>query len=195
MPALLTDLIISFDDKWLFVAGWLHGVIWRFDISDPFRVSLHSSLALGGLFVSEKNIIPSMDTKEASSQQLLMTCRSLQPRPVVSLSPITIRGIQYRGGPAIFQLSLDGRRLYVGNSFYKSWDTQFFPDIIRYTLSQNKPFFISDGGQLVKVDITPKGLELNPNFILDLSVKIDGGPYVSRDLHFFEGDCTGDNFL
>ncbi|VDK58938.1 unnamed protein product [Cylicostephanus goldi] len=39
MPALLTDLVISMNDKFAYVAGWLHGCIWQLDIADPFRVS------------------------------------------------------------------------------------------------------------------------------------------------------------
>jgi selenium-binding protein 1 len=33
------------------------------------------------------------------------------------------------GGPQMLQLSLDGRRLYVTNSLYSSWDDQFYPDL------------------------------------------------------------------
>lgn len=35
------------------------------------------------------------------------------------------------GGPSKLQLSLDGRRLYVTNSFYSTWDKQFYPDVVR----------------------------------------------------------------
>ena len=41
-------------------------------------------------------------------------------------------GISFRGGPATMQLSLDGKRLYVSNSIYRPWDTQFYPEIISY---------------------------------------------------------------
>ncbi|KAK6750660.1 hypothetical protein RB195_002559 [Necator americanus] len=40
MPALLTDLVISMEDRFAYVAGWLHGCIWQLDISDPFRISV-----------------------------------------------------------------------------------------------------------------------------------------------------------
>ena len=37
------------------------------------------------------------------------------------------RGRDLGGGPQMIQLSLDGRRLYVTNSLYSSWDNQFYP--------------------------------------------------------------------
>lgn len=40
------------------------------------------------------------------------------------------RGTKFRGGPALMQLSKDGCRLYVCNSFYKAWDAQFYPELI-----------------------------------------------------------------
>ena len=33
------------------------------------------------------------------------------------------------GGPQMFQLSLDGRRLYVTTSLFSTWDNQFYPEI------------------------------------------------------------------
>ena len=33
------------------------------------------------------------------------------------------------GGPQMLQLSYDGRRLYVTNSLYSTWDNQFYPEL------------------------------------------------------------------
>lgn len=44
MPALLTDLVISMNDRYAYVAGWLHGCIWQLDISDPFRTSVQNKV-------------------------------------------------------------------------------------------------------------------------------------------------------
>ena len=38
------------------------------------------------------------------------------------------------GGPQMLQLSLDGKRLYVTNSLFSSWDNQFYPQIGRARL-------------------------------------------------------------
>ncbi|VDL73458.1 unnamed protein product [Nippostrongylus brasiliensis] len=93
MPALFTDLVISMNDRFVYVAGWLHGCIWQLDISDPFRTSVRNKVILGGLLGG---------TLEATVK-----------------SPTKIQ-----------LLSLDGKRLYVGNSFYKQWDSQFYPELI-----------------------------------------------------------------
>ncbi|KAK6017349.1 hypothetical protein OSTOST_17132 [Ostertagia ostertagi] len=96
-------------------------------------------------------------------------------------SKTTIRGAIFRGGPACLQLSLDGKRLYVSNSFYKQWDAQFYPELI------------AKGGQIARVDIDQQ-MEISKSFLIDLS-DMEGGPYMARDLRFFTGDSTSDNFL
>ena len=40
-------------------------------------------------------------------------------------------GRELNGGPQMLQLSLDGRRLYVSNSLYSTWDNQFYPGCAR----------------------------------------------------------------
>lgn len=45
--------------------------------------------------------------------------------------PLEVKGRRVDGGPQMLQLSLDGRRLYVTNSLYSSWDAQFYPELIR----------------------------------------------------------------
>ena len=43
--------------------------------------------------------------------------------------PKSVRGQVLAGGPQMLQLSLDGKRLYVTNSLFSSWDNQFYPRI------------------------------------------------------------------
>ena len=52
----------------------------------------------------------------------------------------------------------------------------------------------SDGGQIIRIDVSSTGMSLNPVFLLDFK-DLDGGPFVSRDIRFLDGDCTSDNFL
>jgi selenium-binding protein 1 len=40
MPAMITDLVISLDDRFMYVSCWLHGFIAQYDITDPFRITL-----------------------------------------------------------------------------------------------------------------------------------------------------------
>ena len=44
-------------------------------------------------------------------------------------------GNRPRGGPQMLQLSLDGKRLYVTDSLFSSWDNQFYPDIAKQVRS------------------------------------------------------------
>ncbi|EPB67274.1 selenium binding protein [Ancylostoma ceylanicum] len=201
MPALLTDLVISMNDKFAYVAGWLHGCVWQLDISDPFRTSAMNKVVLGGLlggisdaFVKSPSIIQlvrrfcvsalvsSLDKttslQDRSHQFGFATIGRVTPRRTTC-----IRGTIFRGGPAFLQLSVDGKRLYVGNSFYKQWDAQFYPELI------------ANGGQIARIDIDSAGkMSLSDSFLIDLK-DMEGGPFLARDLRFFNGDSTSDNFL
>lgn len=179
MPALLTDLVISMNDRYAYVAGWLHGCIWQLDISDPFRTSVQNKIILGGLLggVSEAFIKTPSIIQIGQSNQFAFVDTARQPEP----STTTVQGTVFRGGPAFLQLSLDGERLYVSNSFYKQWDSQFYPELI------------ASGGQIVRVDIDTE-MRLSTTFLIDLK-DMDGGPFLARDLRFFTGDCTSDTFL
>jgi selenium-binding protein 1 len=49
VPGLITDLVVSLDDKWLYFSNWLHGDIRQYDISDPVRPRLAAQLWVGGV--------------------------------------------------------------------------------------------------------------------------------------------------
>jgi selenium-binding protein 1 len=49
VPALITDLVLSMDDKALYFADWLHGDVRRYDVSDPASPKLTGQLWLGGV--------------------------------------------------------------------------------------------------------------------------------------------------
>ena len=54
------------------------------------------------------------------------------------------------------EISRDGKRVYVTNSLYRTWDDQFYPDGIK--------------GWLAKVDVRPNGgIELDPPDFLSSS--------------------------
>ncbi|CAI5452956.1 unnamed protein product [Caenorhabditis angaria] len=169
MPALLTDMVLSMDDRWMYICGFLHGVVWKFDIQDPFRVSLFGKINLGGIMES----FPEVSIRKGNA----MENRWWLP-PEVRSYP---RGVRYRGGPAIMQLSKDGNRLYISNSFYKAWDAQFYPELI------------SDGGQMVRVDMLENDeMKLNENFLIDMKDQTNNknGSFVIRDIRLVDGDCT-----
>jgi len=72
------------------------------------------------------------------------------------------------GGPQMVEVSRDGRRVYLTNSLYASWDAQFYPEGIR--------------GWAVKLDAPEMGgLEIDPDFFVDFGeerphqVRLQGG--------------------
>ena len=50
VPGLITDLVVSMDDRYLYFSNWLHGDLRQYDIADPANPVLVSSVHLGGLF-------------------------------------------------------------------------------------------------------------------------------------------------
>jgi selenium-binding protein 1 len=49
VPGLITDLVLSMDDKWLYFSNWLHGDVRQYDVSDPSKPRLAGQLWLGGV--------------------------------------------------------------------------------------------------------------------------------------------------
>ncbi len=49
LPGLITDLVLSLDDRFLYFSNWLHGDIRQYDVSDPANPQLTGQLWLGGL--------------------------------------------------------------------------------------------------------------------------------------------------
>lgn len=49
VPGLLTDLLISLDDRYLYFSNWLHGDIRQYDIQDPSHPKLVGQIWLGGV--------------------------------------------------------------------------------------------------------------------------------------------------
>ena len=50
VPGLVTDLLVSMDDRYLFFSNWLHGDVRMYDISDPSNPRLADQLWAGGNF-------------------------------------------------------------------------------------------------------------------------------------------------
>jgi methanethiol oxidase len=80
------------------------------------------------------------------------------------------------GGPQMVEVSRDGRRVYLTNSLYGSWDQQFYPDGIR--------------GWIVKLDVDPArgGCALDPTFFFDF------GGMRPHQVHLEGGDASSDSY-
>jgi selenium-binding protein 1 len=158
VPGLITDLLLSMDDRWLYLSNWLHGDVRQYDIRDPSRPRLAGQLRLGG----------------AIGEPVPFLRRPDRALPATGGRPLV-------GGPQMLQLSLDGRRLYVTNSLYSSWDDQFYPQIG------------VQGSHLLQVDCDTQsgGLALNEAFHVDFGAE-PGGPARAHEMRFPGGDSTSD---
>uniref|UniRef100_A0A0N5CD00 Methanethiol oxidase n=1 Tax=Strongyloides papillosus TaxID=174720 RepID=A0A0N5CD00_STREA len=165
MPPLITDIIISMDDKYLYASCWLHGIIKQYDISDPFNFVLNSEINISGSLHSETNV-KILDED--------------YPQP----NPTYINGTKIEGGPQMLQLSLDGKRLYVSNSLYLKWDQQFYPDLASKGGNILKININEENGKMT----------LDENFVVDLT-DIDGSSYLPHEMRYPGGDCTSDIWL
>src|SRR5260370_14248383 len=47
MPGLITDLVLSMDDRFLYFSNWLHGDLRQYEVSDPSDPKLTGQLWLG----------------------------------------------------------------------------------------------------------------------------------------------------
>lgn len=45
--------------------------------------------------------------------------------------PVYVKDRRIYGSPQMFQLSLDGKRMYVTTSLFIPWDKQFYPESIK----------------------------------------------------------------
>ncbi|KAL6745344.1 selenium binding protein [Haematococcus lacustris] len=169
VPPLITDILISMDDKWLYLSNWLRGDIVQLDISDPANPRVAARLFVGGLIRKDGPLKVTGGLPEGLSEA-----------PEVPL----VKGNKLRGGPQMIQLSLDGRRLYVTNSLYSPWDKQFYPDMVKA------------GSTLLMVDVDNEkgGLALNPDFYVDFGAEPDG-PALAHEVRYPGGDCSSDIWL
>ncbi len=83
-------------------------------------------------------------------------------------------GRPLNGGPQMVEVSRDGRRVYLTNSLYASWDAQFYPEGIR-------PW-------LVKLDApTGGGLTVDREFFIETEQR-------AHQVHLEGGDASSDSY-
>uniref|UniRef100_T1H1P7 Methanethiol oxidase n=1 Tax=Megaselia scalaris TaxID=36166 RepID=T1H1P7_MEGSC len=109
---MMSDILLSLNDKFLYFSNWLHGDVRQYDVSDPKNPKLTGQIFLGGKILKDSNV-KVIEDKELSEQP----------------SPCYIKDRRLYGGPQMLQLSLDGKRLYVSSSLYSPWDKMFYPEM------------------------------------------------------------------
>ncbi|TBR62077.1 selenium-binding protein [Westiellopsis prolifica IICB1] len=147
VPSLITDILISMDDRFVYFSNWLHGDIRQYHISNPFQPKLTGQVWCGGLLGKAGEV----------------------------------QGNKLAGGPQMLQLSLDGKRLYVTNSLFSSWDNQFYPDLSK------------TGSYLLQIDCDTEngGMKINENFYVDFGQE-PNGPARAHEIRYPGGDVTSD---
>jgi len=165
MPGLITDLLLSLDDRFLYFVNWLHGDIRQYDVTDPSHPKMVGQLFVGGSIRRDGPV---------------KVTDSSTPQPEIP----QVKGRPLLGGPQMIQLSLDGKRLYVTNSLFSSWDAQFYPSLV------------SQGSHLMQIDVDSEkgGLSINQDFLVDFGQEPDG-PVLAHEVRYPGGDCTSDIWL
>ncbi|KAI9114894.1 hypothetical protein K1719_013907 [Acacia pycnantha] len=167
LPGLITDILLSLDDRFLYLGNWLHGDIRQYDITDIKNPKLTGQVWVGG-------VIKKGSPVEAVAEDGT-TWQSDLPE---------IQGKELRGGPQMLQLSLDGKRLYVTNSLFSQWDKQFYPELLE------------KGSHMLQIDVDTEegGLKINPDFFVDFGAEPDG-PVLAHELRYPGGDCTSEIWI
>ncbi|XP_050405614.2 methanethiol oxidase [Patella vulgata] len=167
MPGLITDILLSLDDKYLYFSNWAHGDIRQYDITNTRKPRLVGQLFLGGSICKGGPVKVTRDTE-------------LKEQP----EPLVMNGKQMNVSPQMIQLSLDGKRLYATTSLYSAWDKQFYPDMVK------------NGCIMVQIDIDTVngGLTLNKDFLVDFGQE-PGGAVLAHEIRYPGGDCTSDIWL
>ena len=71
VPGLITDLVLSMDDKWLYFSNWLHGDLRQYDVSDPANPKLTGQVWLGGVIGHKPDFKPRMGKPLDGGPQML----------------------------------------------------------------------------------------------------------------------------
>lgn len=123
ISGMITDILISLDDKYLYFSNWLHGDVRQYDITDRRNPKLTGQIFLGGVILSDSSVTVTED-------------RELKKQP----DPVYVKGRRLYGSPQMLQLSLDGRRLYVTTALFKPWDKAFYPEHVKLILKNHLSF-------------------------------------------------------
>ncbi|XP_034280984.1 methanethiol oxidase-like [Pantherophis guttatus] len=164
MTSFLADMVISLDDRFLYLSNWFHGDVRQYDISDPHCPRLTGQVFVGGIIYKGGSVTVIKDEE--------LDCPP---------DPFMLQGRRVHGGPNMLQLSLDGKRLYVTNCLCTPWDKQFYPQMV------------SNGSVMLQIDVDTEngGLCVNPDFLVDFG-KEPWGPARAHDMHYPGGDSTSD---
>ncbi|XP_036341556.1 methanethiol oxidase-like [Rhagoletis pomonella] len=64
LHGMVSDIILSLDDKFLYLSCWLHGDVRQYDVTDPENPKLKGQLFLGGSVCSDLHNVEVIEDKE-----------------------------------------------------------------------------------------------------------------------------------
>jgi len=168
IPPLITDILISLDDKYLYFSNFLRGDVCQYDITDPHNPVLVGRAWCGG------------SATKGSGVKVL----SGIPDDLTEIEAPMVKGKKLVGGPQMLQVSLDGKRMYFTDSLVSPWDQQFYPELVK------------GGSKMLRIDVdTDKGgLKLNPDFLVDFGEE-PSGPVLAHEVRYPGGDCSSDIWM
>ncbi|KAJ4881301.1 Selenium-binding protein 2 [Raphanus sativus] len=191
MPGLITDFLISLDDRFFYFVNWLHGDIRQYNIEDPKNPVLTGQIWVGGLLqkgspvkgVREDGTTYQFDVPQIKMHSFGSILAFLLFSKLL-FNILVFVGKSLRAGPQMIQLSLDGKRLYATNSLFSAWDRQFYPEVM------------DKGSHIIQIDVDTEkgGLAINPDFFVDFGVEPDG-PALAHEMRYPGGDCTSDIWI
>ena len=125
LPGLITDVILSLDDRYLYFSNWLHGDIRQYDISNPSKPRLAGQVWLGGLIGRKSELA---DRGLTGGPQMLQLSRDGR-RLYVTSSLYSVWDNQF----------------YPKMAEQGSWMTQIDCDTDKGGMKLNKDFFVDFG--------------------------------------------------
>ncbi|KAL7177135.1 hypothetical protein ACSBR2_030467 [Camellia fascicularis] len=165
MPGLITDFLISLDDRYLYMVNWLHGDIRQYNIEDPKNPVLTGQVWVGGLIQKGSSVVAEAD--DGTTYQVdvpeIKVWKTIERR--TTDDPVELRW----EAALCYQLTLS------------QWDRQFYPDVVE------------KGSHMLQIDVNTEkgGLAINQNFFVDFGSEPDG-PSLAHEMRYPGGDCTSD---
>lgn len=127
VPGLITDILISMDDRYLYFSNWLHGDVRQYDISDPAKPKMTGRVWLGGVIGKPSEL---KQKNQVGGPQMLQLSRDGK-RLYVTSSLYSVWDNQF----------------YPEMAEKGSWLTQIDCDVERGGMRLNDDFFVDFGNE------------------------------------------------
>ena len=169
VSGVLTDILISLDDRYLYLANWVQGQVRQYDITDTRNPRLVGEVYISGSFCTDSGVKIVGDNESGD-------------KPPQQPERLVVKGRKVFGGPQMMQLSVDGKRLYVTTSLFTPWDRQFYPDMVK------------SGSVMVKIDCDNEkgGLKIDEGFLVDFGEEPNKVKVMAHEMRIPGGDSTSD---